>query len=298
MAKKKITLNAYLIIVLVFLVFTYCLSFTFKPEKENRKAVKTSLINPKYSEQINQIQISTNTSLLVLQKNNSWWEIANLENPQIKLPADSSKINKMINELSGIISVYKSTEKSESDNYGFDANGINLSFSANGNICSELIFGKNDFTQTKRYVKSTANPVVYEMDDFVNSYLSASVQNWSEPYLISQQVLGTIKAQDIQRVVYNNSTFTSSDSSFTEYVSKILELRHGGINPDSFVNNEQTDFIKLELGNKNLISITVYSTAQESNFLLKVEYFANLKNSSEVYFENISSWTLSKLKYK
>lgn len=305
MDKKKIPLNAYLTIICILLAALYSFSFFVKPTVDKRKSVKTALLNPKYKNEISQIQIHDSSSQLFLQKNKDVWEIVDFENPFVKLPADSKRINKMIDDFSqviGAVQVSVKVDKSDSltaQNFGFDDRAVEIDFFAGGESAGEIVFGKNDFTQTKRYIKNHSSNLAYEIEDFASIYLTTSIQSWSESGLISQQVLGNIKADDIQRIIADGRTFTNSDSLYKEYVSKLLELRHGGINLNEQFNTENSIYkIKLELGNKNNIDIFVYKASREGNYLVQLNYLNFKTNELSVYYESISEWTFSRLKYQ
>ena len=305
MDKKKIPLNAYLTVICILLAALYSFSFFVKPTVDKRKSVKTALLNPKYKNEISQIQIHDSSSQLFLQKNKDVWEIVDFENPFVKLPADSKRINKMIDDFSqviGAVQVSVKVDKSDSltaQNFGFDDRAVEIDFFAGGESAGEIVFGKNDFTQTKRYIKTHSSNLAYEIEDFASIYLTTSIQSWSESGLISQQVLGNIKADDIQRIIADGRTFTNSDSLYKEYVSKLLELRHGGINLNEQFNTENSVYkIKLELGNKNNIDIFVYKASREGNYLVQLNYLNFKTNELSVYYESISEWTFSRLKYQ
>lgn len=305
MDKKKIPLNAYLTGVCIFLAALYCASFFMKPTVDKRKTVKTALLNPKYKNEISQIQIHDSSAQIFLQKNSDFWEIVDYENSFVKLPADSKRINKMIDDFSKVVGAFQvsaKVEKSDSltaQNFGFDDSAVEIDFFAGGESAGEIVFGKNDFTQSKRYIKTHSSIFAYEIDDFASVYLTPSIQSWSEAGLISQQVLGNIKADDIQRIIADGRTYTNNDSFYMEYVSKLLELRHGGINSNDFFTTDDSIYkLKLELGNKNNIDISVYKTSREGNYLIEISYFNSSKNESSVYYESISEWTYSKLKYQ
>ena len=304
MDKKKIPLNAYLTVICILLAALYSFSFFFKPTVDKRKSVKTALLNPKYKNEISQIQIHDSSNQLFLQKNKDVWEIVDFKNPFVKLPADSKRINKMIDDFSqviGAVQVSVKVDKSDSltaQNFGFDDRAVEIDFFAGGESAGEIVFGKNDFTQTKLYIKPHSSNLAYEIEDFASIYLTTSIQSWSESGLISQQVLGNIKADDIQRIIADGRTFTNSDSLYKEYVSKLLELRHGGINLNEQFNTENSIYkIKLELGNKNNIDIFVYKASREGNYLVQLNYLNFKTNELSIYYESISEWTFSRLKY-
>lgn len=299
MAKKKISLNAYLSLILAVLVLIYIFSFFNKPQFESRKAVKTALLNPKYVEEITQIQIDNkDNQLIIMQNSNGLWEIVDFENPLLRLPADSNKINNFLFSLSKVIPVYKlSSKDNQTDNYGLkDSSVYNFAFISGDQIISNLRFGKNDFTGMNRYVSGIDSSVIYETEDFMSSYLSVNVQNWSEPYIISRQIFGQVKPEDIQRVISNGRIYTSKDSHYAEYVAKLVELRQGGVVTVSELQENIVYSLRLELGNKNEITINVFNGQIESEFILQVIYDDHSTNVE--YYSVISSWTLSRLKYE
>lgn len=300
MDKEKNKFNKYLIIGCVVLVILYSFSFFKKPTVDTRKPIKTALVNPKYKNEINQIFIKNGENSVNLIKNDDFWEISDLKNEFIKLPADSAKINAFLENLTTVIEVYKIADKKDNEkNYDLDENAFDFSFYVNGELAGEILFGKQDFSQTKRYVTSVSNKKVFEMEDNVENFLSVNVSLWSEPFIISRQVLGSIKKDDIQRIIVNNSEiYTNSSKNWSEYASKILELRQGGIlNKTENLENPIYQ-LKMELGNKKEISIFVYNSDKEEEFILKNIYFDFSKNKTYEFYSLISSWTFSSLKYK
>ncbi len=314
MDKKKIPLNAYLIFACILLVILYSFSVFKKPEAEQRKALSTALVNPKYREDISRISIFNGGKSLTLDKSSGYWQLLDDENEYIKLAADSSLVNKMLEELTSVIEVYKVSDKGGKvlKDFGLESAGQEafiFDFYCAEEKTGQILFGKNDFSQTNRYVKSASSNTVYETKDFMQNYLSTSIQFWSEPFIISQNVSGAIKASDIQRVIINNKVYTPSSKDFSSYTSKLLELRHGGFyqtassadgqsaaGQSSFgqlADGDVAEKIQLELGNKNQIDLYVYKTAVESEYFCKIIY-----NRKDFFYFNISDWTLGKLKYE
>ena len=222
----------------------------------------------------------------------------------------------MLEELTSVIEVYKVSDKGGKvlKDFGLESAGQEafiFDFYCAEEKAGEILFGKNDFSQTNRYVKSASSSTVYETKDFIQNYLSTSIQFWSEPFIISQNVCGAIKASDIQRVIINNKVYTPSSKNFSSYTSKLLELRHGGFyqtaagssaagqladGPSAagqLADGDVAEKIQLELGNKNQIDLYVYKTEVESEFFCKIIY-----NRKDFFYFNISAWTLGKLKYE
>lgn len=300
MDKKKNKFNTYLILGCVLLVILYSFSFFKKPTVDSRKSLKTALVNPKYKTEIDKIVIKNDENSITLEKNNSFWEILSSENPFIKLPADSQKINSFLEKLTSIIDVYKiADKKNNEENYNLDKNAYDFNFYVKNELSGRILFGKQDFSQTKRYVTSESNKKIFEMEDTMQNYLSVKINSWSEPFIISQQVLNSIKKDDIQRIIVNNSEkYTKNSKNWDEYVSKLLDLRQGGIISQE-INFDLLEYqLKLELGNKNEITIFVYKTQNEQEFALKNVYFNSSTNTKSEYYSLISGWTFSKLKYE
>lgn len=300
MDKKKNKFNTYLILGCVLLVILYSFSFFKKPTVDARKSLKTALVNPKYKTEIDKIVIKNDENSITLEKNNSFWEISSSENPFIKLPADSQKINSFLEKLTSIIDVYKiADKKNNEENYNLDKNAYDFNFYVKNELSGRILFGKQDFSQTKRYVTSESNKKIFEMEDTVQNYLSVKINSWNEPFIISQQVLNSIKKDDVQRIIVNNSEkYTKNSKNWEEYVLKLLDLRQGGIIFQE-INFDLLEYqLKLELGNKNEITIFVYKTQNEQEFALKNIYFNSSTNTKSEYYSLISGWTFSKLKYE
>lgn len=300
MDKKKNKFNTYLILGCVLLVILYSFSFLKKPTVDSRKSLKTALVNPKYKTEIDKIVIKNDENSITLEKNNSFWEISSSENPFIILPADSQKINSFLEKLTSIIDVYKiADKKNNEENYNLDKNAYDFNFYVKNELSGRILFGKQDFSKTKRYVTSESNKKIFEMEDTMQNYLSVKTNSWSEPFIISQQVLNSIKKDDVQRIIVNNSEkYTRNSKNWDEYVSKLLDLRQGGIISQE-INFDLLEYqLKLELGNKNEITIFVYKTQNEQEFALKNVYFNSSTNTKSEYYSLISGWTFSKLKYE
>lgn len=300
MDKKKNKINTYLIFGCILLVILYSFSFLKKPTVDTRKSLKTALVNPKYKTEIDCIVIKNNDDSITLKKNNSFWEISSLENPFIKLPADSQKINTFLEKLTSIIDVYKiADKKNNEENYNLDKNAYDFNFYVQNELSGRILFGKQDFSQTKRYVTSESNKHIFEMEDNIQNFLSVKANSWSEPFIISQQVLNSIKKDDVQRIIINNSEkYTKTSENWDEYVLKLLDLRQGGIVSEE-INFDSLEYqLKLELGNKNEITIYAFKTQNKEEFVLKNVYFDFSTNTNFEYYSLISGWTFSKLKYE
>ena len=133
---------------------------------------------------------------------------------------------------------------------------------------------------------------VYEIDDSMDSYLTTSIQSWTEPYIISRQIVST----DIQ---------TINRKADIENKEKLLELRHGGLPELSeltalIINENQNPETELaiENGDKSRILLEIYkSVNDETSYIIKADYYKpDSKSAFYTSWLKISSWTYNKIK--
>ena len=290
------------------LAVLYMLSFIKKTDR--RKPVNTALINSKYTNSIYKIQLSNSEGSLELTKTDGIWFAEDF-------PADAERINNFLNNLTKIRTLYKlqeikSNSSAKSGNlnelYGFDeANKFVLRYFYNESDFSEIIFGKNDFSQTSRYLMSSKSTAVYEADDSLETYLSISKQIWCEPYLISHIIPGKITSDLIQNIKINYQDKESIKNSKTENweinTTKLLDLRHGGFSSSEtqsqsaqFTQNQAEMTLSIELGNKNSIVLKIAPSENAQEYQVRTEYYLNNPQKIFICNSKISLWTYNKIK--
>lgn len=276
------------LILAVLYVLSFCKSCT---SKDKRELLKTTLVNPKYENQIENFEFSDPNNSFELKKINNKWMIKSKDSG-MALPADSKRIENFIKNLTKIRNMYKISDKNTKNNsFGLSDNSsftIKYGFSSGYH---QLNFGNQDFSLSTRFLMTDKNTTVYEIDDSLDKYLSTSIQSWAEPYLISQEVIGSITADDIQNAELMTENRILKISDF----SKLLELRHGGMAASSEINQEkQTARVNIELGNKNSVILEIFSTEKENEYLVKSTY--RNTNLNQSFYTNISGWTYNKIK--
>ena len=300
---KKINKTFYFLASTIILLLLYIFSFFLSSTNDKRKALKSAYVNPKYENQINKIELQKGNECLILTKQNGKWFTAQKENA-IFIPADSSRIEKFIKELIKVRNMYKISDKITKDNaFGFDDSQFCVKYQTESTVFPALYFGKTDFSQVSRYFMSEKYAAVYESDVFLDVYLTTSIQNWCEPFIISNEVTG-IKAENIQSIsVFYDGKKYLKDSSSQDFLSncqKLLELRHGGsyIEDEESVNQdfeaEKLEFI-LYFGNKTSASFTI-TQVSESSFKVACHYDFERTSSFIDYQLKISLWTYNKIK--
>lgn len=286
--------NTILIVLAAILAALYVLSFTRScTSKDSREKIKTSLVNQKYKDSITSFELQDATGSLTITNKGDFWTVDTL-------PASNERMQSFINNLTTIRNLYKISDKiNKNSTLGLTTGTeFHLKYSTQ-DTSHELIFGNQDFSLSSRYMMTEKSTQVYEIDSSLDTYLTTSVQNWAEPFIVSQLVFGKITSQDIQRTSVINQNHLTSISD----TQKLLDLRHGGIPGEeellSALQNSKTPdtTITLELGNKNEIELKIYPTKSENEYIVMTEYHKQ-KGDSPYYtsVSKISSWTYNKIK--
>lgn len=305
--------NKYLYIIIVILIFLYVFSFVFQ-RSDKRKSLKSTLINPSYVNEIEYFELfDGDKEKLIFQKNGNVWEIhKNYENNIQKLPAESTIIKDFFKTASGVVNMYKISDTFTEDNSFMilKPGYIQFKYTYKDKIY-EIYFGAQDFSLSSRFVMSGKSTDIYEISNFMDKYLTTSVQFWCDSSLISQNVFGKIQVSDIQKnyVIFDDKMHIFSD------LQKLLDLRHGGfisdyknlqneqINENSFQSrneNSEKKFeskmeIFLELGNKNQIHLNLVQI-KDNSFVQVESVYQNEVGEKFVYNSQISLWTYNKIK--
>jgi len=309
-------------ILVVLLTITYGLSFLKSNEKENRKAQKTALLNPKNVDKVKTIQLSNGQSetgnsgtgndniFINFNENKNIWEISlSQENTNLIIPADSAKVADFLKELSKIINLYEVSEiNSDNNSFGLKESPFSLSYYLSDNSPTEIFFGNHDFSGNFRYL-TTDGKKVYEINSDIDKYLSTTVQSWSNPLIFSEDILCKKNWKDVQkitikffdsnsqkintRILEQKNQNEKSGVEFSEYVSKIFDLRHSG-----FANLEKTESLmtmEIDYGDLSVSNIEIFSTTTENQYILQLNHKDNSSKNEYDYEMKISEWTYNKI---
>lgn len=266
------------------LLLLFLLSFVKScSSTDKRKVFKTAIINPKYENSITSFQLCNSENCILLKKQGDFWTVSENDNENT-IPASQEMVKNLIKDLISIRNMYKLSDKIDKNNdFGLtDLSAFIIRYDFEDGFHT-VVFGNQDFSLTSRYLMTDKNTQVYEVDSSFEKYLTTSLQNWSEPFIISQQVLGKITAEDVQNLD----------------AEKLLELRHGGLSPlqkkDLQEGQTPVKNISLELGNKNYIEMKIFKLTDEI-YSVNTQYFKS-ESKYPYYTSNsrISSWTYSKL---
>ena len=302
--------NKYLYIIIVGLLFLYIFSFIFQ-KSDKRTYVKSSLINPSTVNKIDSFELfDGDKEKITFQKNGNVWEMIKIFDDNLqKLPAETKKIENFLKTASQIVNMYKISDTfTENNSFMILKPGFIQFKYFTGDKFYEIFFGAQDFSLSSRYVMSGKSTAIYEISNFLDNYLTTSVQFWCDSSLISQNVFGKIQVSDIQKnyVIFDDKMHIFSD------LQKLLDLRHGGFisniqnqdeqNPENAYKNghqnkeyESKMTIFLELGNKNQITLNLFQL-KENSFVSVESVYENSVGEKFVYNSQISLWTYNKIK--
>ena len=298
----KLSKNFILGFINLFLLILFFVSFNSRfTNKDTSEIIKTELINEKNVNSITKIQFSQGNKKLFLIKNDDFWILKTDENSKNAMPGDSVKIEKFITDFASLRDIKKLSNKiSEKNNYGFDdLNSFKIRYYIDDDNFSDLIFGGQDFSLSSRYLMVSNKATVFELDDSLDSYLDLSIQQWSEPTIISKNVLGNVDETDIQSITITENgtnfiyTKNTTDDFFTK-ANKLLELRHGGLGESVSSVNSVKD-IKIEFGNKEWVTLSFYNSTEEKEYIIVSQYYIEAINKKYYYTSKISSWTYNRI---
>lgn len=298
----KLSKNFILGFINLFLLILFFVSFNSRfTNKDTSEIIKTELINEKNVNSITKIQFSQGNKKLFLIKNDDFWILKTDENSKNAMPGDTVKIEKFITDFASLRDIKKLSNKiSEKNNYGFDdINSFKIRYFIDDDNFSDLIFGGQDFSLSSRYLMVSNKATVFELDDTLDSYLDLSIQQWSEPTIISKNVLGNVDETDIQSITITENgtnfiyTKNTTDDFFTK-ANKLLELRHGGLGESVSSVNSVKD-IKIEFGNKEWVTLSFYNSTEEKEYIIISQYYIEAINKKYYYTSKISSWTYNRI---
>lgn len=294
--------NIILICTIVFLSFTYILSFITKNNVSKKKIIKTELINEKYQNDIVMFQIKIGNKLITLSKNDDLWFVQTDTSHKEAIPADTNRISRFISDLTQLRQIYKVSDKINKNNdFSFDTDSaITIRYYLEDSTFSDLIFGGKDFTNTYRYLMTGKSLAVFQVDSSFETYLSVNTQAWCDPNIISQSVLGVVSEQDIQTLTINSDgknyiKTPVNDSDFYTKMNKLLNLRHGGLADFDFAFNPEFS-TKIEFGNKKWVTIQIAPSENDEDYIVKSDYYIENSNKKYTFYSKISLWTYNNIK--
>lgn len=275
---KNRKINLFLSFTTVFSFFLFCFSFS-AGKKNSVNSIKSALVNPSYSENIEKIIVQSSQEILVLKSEGKWWSC---ENRGIKTFADKKTVSNFIKNLSKIRNMYKISDSLNGRiGLGLTEGSAQIVtvVGSNGKILSKLYFGASDSLSSRITVAAEKGKICYETEDDFSAYLKTDVNFWSIP-----EIFFAIKNP-------SNLKLSSAD------LHTLLSLRHGKIyGANAFPENAVFEKSITLFGQyDSLQRVDFYKSKAQEGF----EYFYSQTVEPQVVKDNavfeVSSWTYERL---
>ena len=273
-----------LITILTITEFLYLTVFSKTGEKK-RHQQEIQLLHEADISQIDGIIIQGNNEGLILKRTDDMWLLTDMSNPGSDIPADTQRLAKLFVNLVSKHTMTKTGKKDSTiiNTYGLDeTNGTVISLFKNGTEYQRLYFGSTDFSQSRRYFTTLELNSVFLFDSSFENFLSTSVQSWSDPYIISQQLKDEVfqmgEPQDVD--------------------PKIFELRHGAI-AESLIDFPLDLSFTIQMGDKSTITLDIYEYPADDSvqeYVVSTTFDSPRLGKSFSYKTKISLWTYNKIK--
>lgn len=277
------------------LIVLFPLSFIIEKKQNSFSSVKTAFLNPKNEREIDSIILQDQYSSLVLKNksdNENVFFVGGNNEMTYVFPVEQNTVKNFISSLKKIRNLYKV------DSTGNILNKENFSFKItyilkNG-METELLFGKNDITGTKRFLKLKAKNEVFKTDSDFDAFLTTNSNFWVLPEIIYLSNKEKINAEEIQKITLKTKERTKnilpSSKDFLEKADSLLSLRHGKLVPlYDFTENkaEKAECIEIEFDEDAFFCVEIFKNNDD--------YVLLYKNKNLNYACEISAWTYEKL---
>ena len=310
---KKQLVAVYLIAFILALLYIFSLTL-FSSDNKKRHSQQLQLLHQADISNIDIITFQRQNQSIILLRRDNMWQLVNPLNADDRLVANADTLQKFFICLANkhtLIKAGKIDSKDEawsSSSYGFnqqDATMITLY--KNGLEYKKLLFGSLNFSQTERYFTTNELNAVYLARQEFEPFLSLTIQNWVDPYIISSQLKDSVftmgQVQTVNFYDYQEQKACLLDSLNAEdkgRIDKLLELRHGGFVEDQTFSPSESQKclnLQLQMGDKSKINLDFYkSQTAENEYITEVTFDSQRQGKSFKYKTNISSWTYNKIK--
>ena len=278
---------------------------------KNFKEIKTALLNPKYTTEVNCIRIILHKSgqnELILRKNekNAMWTgiFEGKNNKKIHFPADNRQVDSLIETARKVRSMYiisdsNAQKGTKSPFFAPNDEFFGFEFLRDERLFSHFYAQKSKNADRRLYIKSAAAPSVSGADGDLSAFLSIYPATWADGKLFSEYALGGKTTDEVQKIVYilydktggisAQKSFAAGDADFYRRLSDILAARtlRIGAKPDSIFFNglEKSYEIRLEFADGEKRRIVIYPAGDD---------FIVVPDSLD-YALHISTWTASSI---
>ena len=261
------------ILIFSIILFTFSIIFS-KKEKSSPKPVESALLNPKYKNEVSEIeiQIPSQNGAITLKKQGDFWLLVKNEGKgtaEIRTFADKKLVTSFIEKTSEIRRLYQVSDR-ESDFEGLetsDNTGITANFSGNNSkMYTKLHFGSTNSITNRTFVRSEGSKITYETENDLSQFLTTDTNYWSEGEILPGDILKRTKL--VEMSFEEKSVKSTLDEKSENFVSKsgtLLSLRHGSI-------KSEEDFLSIMQG-QNPNPAAILNAQDGSGRKIRIEFF-------------------------
>lgn len=294
--------------------------FMLRSRSTNITSVKSALLNPKYSSEVNEITLTFETKdNLTFQKQTTGsgeavWMCTTSDG--MMFPANETIINQLISRASETRSMAQISDSYAAWNaLGLsDDAAINVKFSCNNpdgstNIFSSLFFGYENADSTMIYVRNDRKSTSWRIQNVYSSYLTDNCSSWADQRLLpivskdekdAAVTCITVETEEGIRKMYNDDVHADG---FDELVHTLLSLRSSELcSPYDFENQpvhpEKILTVTLERNSDSRntsYGLSIYKAQYTEEPFFFVKNFGINENGEGQYYQVISTWTYNKI---
>jgi hypothetical protein len=311
---KKQMIAAYCVaaVLTILLILSKTVFSTDSAASKKRHSIQLQLIHEADISNIDIITIQHADSAIILTRTDNMWLIANQNDVNDKIPADTERLKSFFILLASKHTMAKAGKSTNQDNsYGLDAqNGTVMTLYKNGTPYQAMTFGALNFSQTERYFTTQELKSVYLVGSEFESFLSVSITNWADPYIVSSQLkndvfeMGQVQSAALYDFKTNKSiTLNSSNEEQKKSIQKLFDLRHGGFVQEAgaleqlqALSQTKALSVELEMGDKSKIILELFEhPAIENEYIVYTTFNSERTKKSFTYKTQISAWTYNKI---
>lgn len=271
----------------IFFALLFPLSFLLEKKINSIETYETAFLNPKNENEIETITLQKNDSTLILENKNGFFTGGNEEKTYV-FPADQKSVKNLVSAMKKIRKITK--VESSGENLDKKNCDFRISYTLKNGGETEILFGKTDITETKRFVKIPGKNDIFKIESDFEPFLTTSADFWVCPEIIWNSGREMLRADEIQKIslVENGKrkTLIPSSKDFLKKAETILSLRHGKLCPEIEV-PENPALFEVEF-EKTIFSVEIVPSTED--------FVIVYKNAGANYAAEISGWTYSRLK--
>lgn len=155
----------------------------FWPTGEKEGKLKSNLIKPIDSGQINRIEVlpefDTNDQVILVKKDQKW----QIKRGDTYKDVDPKRLKRSLNDLYDNLAINRLVSRNEKDweEYEVDSSGSLLRIYSDGDLYDEVILGKMKFVdrnQASNYVREPGENTVYAVEGYLDGSLKGTPKDW------------------------------------------------------------------------------------------------------------------------